>query len=89
MPLLWFSQRGEPMPLSYEEISGAFGNCEVQFVSAEFPKTASNSPLRTLIEVEESDARSAKFPKPGFYVVPDMSPEKAGSLLSRFREKVQ
>jgi hypothetical protein len=95
MPVMWYvkdgprpqSTRGSGTPLSFADISGAFGTYRSEFLSLEPPQFNVNAPSRypsrVVIEVRNEDGTNAQFPQPGFYVILDLSPSQAHRLLSR------
>lgn len=99
MPEMWFAsdgrrpdtQRGPSVPISYEEIKGAFKEYRPEYVSNEPPQfnveSPSQYPVRVVIEVGEKEATNAAFPKVGFYLIAGLSPEKAQQLLSAYRNR--
>lgn len=99
MPAMWFAkdgrrpetQRGPNVPMSFEEINGAFQEYRAEYVSKEPPQfnvdSPSRYPVRVVIEVEEGEGTNAVFPKIGFYLIPDLSPENAQQLLSAYHNR--
>ena len=93
MPILWFvkdgrrpyTQSGEGVPLSFEQVNSAFGDYAIEYVSTEPPEinrdSPSRHPVRVVIEVRDDEGTSAQFPKPGFYFIP-LSVDEAQQLLS-------
>ena len=99
MPTVWYvkdgrrpdTQRGEGIRLTFEEIRSAFGSYKPTFLSTEppefNPEKPSRYPVRVVIEVEGKDGTNDNFPKPGFYILSDLSPDKAHELLTKHRTK--
>lgn len=98
MPIMWFvkdgkrpdTQRGSGTEVSYDEIRGAFREDKPEYVSKEPPQfnidTPSQYPVRVVIEVREEDVSDVQFPKAGFYLLPNLSPNKAQQLLVAYRD---
>ena len=99
MPVLWYvkdgprpdTTRGGGIQLSFAELNEAFGKYTPEFLSEEPPEfnvdIPSQYPVRVVIEVRAEEGHDPRFSKPGFYWVPDLSPQQAGELLSETNKK--
>ena len=97
MPTMWFVKDGPRSsttrragtPISFDEIEKAFSAYRFEFLCANPPQfninTPSQYPRYVVIEVREEDRTSPKFPQAGFYVMDNLSPERANHLLSEYR----
>lgn len=99
MPVLYYAkdgrrpdtQRGEGIRLTFDEIAAAFGSRGAHYLSKEPPEInpdkPSRYPVNVIIEVEEVDGTNEHFPKVGFYLLKDLTPEKAHQLLAAYHGK--
>ena len=80
---------GAGTPISFDEIEQAFAAYRSEFLGANPPQfninTPSQYPRHVVIQVREEDGTSPKFPKAGFYLMDNLSPEIANRLLSEYR----
>lgn len=99
MPTLYFAkdgrrpdtQRGLGIRVSFEELGAAFPNGTPQFVSVDAPEFnvdhPSQYPVRVVVEVEANEGTTSEYPKVGFYLLPNLSPERAREQLDRTKGK--
>lgn len=99
MPVMWYvkdgprpnSQQGLGVPISFGEIKAALRAHKAHFLSTEPPQfnvgSPSQNPLYAVVEVRDSDGTDGQFAKPGFYLLPDLSPEEAQNRLDAYRNK--
>lgn len=99
MPTLYYAkdgrrphtQRGPGIRVSFEELRSAFPNAIPQFVSSDAPEfnvdKPSQYPVRVVVEVEADEGTAPEYPKIGFYLLPDLSPEQAQQQLDGSRGK--
>src|SRR5262245_5262997 len=97
MPTLWYAkdgrrpetQRGPGVPISFQELNTVFADADPRFVSGEAPEfnvdRPSRYPVRVVVEVEAHEGSDSRFPKAGFYLMQDLSPERAQQRLQDSR----
>ena len=80
---------GEGVPLSFDDLVSVFQPYRSRYWSSEppafsdAPQTA--TPVRLVIEVEANEGTHERYPKPGFYVLLDLTPADADALLKKHR----
>lgn len=99
MPQMWFAkdglrpgaQKGPGIPISFEEIKGAFKQYTPKYLSITPPQfnveSPSQYPVNVVIEIREQDGTNEAFPNYGYYLILCLSPEKAQQLLSKYRNR--
>jgi hypothetical protein len=93
MPTLWYAkdgrrpdaQRGPGVAISFQDLNSLFPDTEPLFVSVQPPEfnvdQPTQYPVRVVVEVQPQEGTDARFPKVGFYLMQDISPERAQQRL--------
>jgi hypothetical protein len=94
MPTIWYVREGpkpntmnDPgMTLSSLDYQRAFSDVTPKFLSKEAPVFNAASPnaavQRVVVEIRPDEDTDLTFPFPGFYLLPDMTPEEAKEELA-------